>query len=399
VDRICISTAKDDITANLNLTDKQFGWILGAFSLGYALFQVPTGWLADKFGPRKLLSGVIVLWSIFTGLTGSAYGYLSMLIYRFLFGAGEAGAFPAIARGVYTWIPMKERGIVNGINFSGSRIGGAAALAFMPWMLDSLGWRNSFHFLAMVGFVFALFFYLWFRDTPEEKKSISKQELDYILETRQKRDAKGKVSSLSGGVIFGSKNVWMTMVQYFASNFTFYFCLSWAYPYLKSKFVDLEPWQVGLLAAIPFVGGAIGNWFGGGLLDRIYKKGEWKRSRQVPAIIGFLLATVGISIFVFIQNPYLAIIPLTIAVFGADMTLSPSWSFCIDIGREHAGVVSGTMNMAGNVGGFLTMLAFPYMTAWAGGRAEPYFILAAVLNIIAVFMWMKMNPSEKLLDD
>ena len=173
VDRICISTAKDGITQDLGLTDKQFGWVLSAFALGYALFQTPSGWLADRFGPRRILTSVVALWSLFTGLTGWVTGYVSMLVVRFLFGAGEAGGFPCMARAIYSWVPMKERGQVTGINFSGGRIGGALALVLIPWMIQAMGWRNMFHVLMLVGGVWAVAWYAWFRDEPAKHPRIS----------------------------------------------------------------------------------------------------------------------------------------------------------------------------------------------------------------------------------
>ncbi|MEM9658048.1 MAG: MFS transporter [Planctomycetota bacterium] len=394
IDRICISAAKEDITSELTMNDKSFAWILSAFTLGYALMQVPSGWLADRLGPRKMLAMVILLWSLFTGLTGMATAFAAMLIYRFLFGMAEAGAFPGIARACFGWIPMNERGLVNGVNFSGSRIGGALALFFMPWLIEGLGWRNSFYFLAAIGFVFAACWFAWFRDDPQDKASLSQDELDHILANRQQPSSDAGESRLPAGTVLSSGNVWLTMFQYFASNFTFSFCIGWAYPYIKERFA-LTGVQAGLVAAIPLLCGAAGNWTAGALLDRIYRGGNWVLSRRLPAIVGFALATFGISVFVFLENPYVAIFFLSLAIFGADMTISPSWSFCMDIGREHSGVVSGVMNMAGNIGAFVTVLAFPYMKEWAGG-AEPYFMLAAVLNFAAVAAWLAMRPDQPL---
>ena len=141
IDRACISAAKVPISEDMNLNDKQMGWVLSAFALGYALLQTPAGMLADRFGPRKVLSGIVLLWSAFTGLTGAAWNFISILVVRFLFGASEAGAFPGITRAVYSWYPLKERGIVTGINFSGSRIGAAFALPAIAWMIQEYGWN------------------------------------------------------------------------------------------------------------------------------------------------------------------------------------------------------------------------------------------------------------------
>lgn len=394
VDRACISAAKGEIVSAFNLTDKQFGWIGSAFALGYALLQVPSGVLADRFGPRILLTSVVSIWSAFTALTGVAWNYVSMLVFRFLFGAGEAGAFPGVARAAYSWIPMQERGLVNGINFSGSRIGAAMAMPIVAWMIGAIGWRMSFGMLAVLGFLFAVLWYAWFRNDPSEHARISAGELSYILENRQKVDAGREKEKLSSGILLSSKNMWLLMLQYFASNFTFYFCLVWAFSYLKETF-ELDFRQTGLFAALPFVGGAVGNCVGGWLIDRIYRRGRWALSRQLPAILGFALATLGFGAFVFMRNPYAAVVLLTVAIFGADMTLSPSWSTCIDIGRKHSGAVSGTMNMAGNIGSVVTSLAFPYLKAWTGSET-PYFVVAAGLNVLAIGAWLLIRPQNSL---
>jgi ACS family glucarate transporter-like MFS transporter len=228
VDRICISTAKDGITRDLGLTDKQFGWVLSAFALGYALFQAPSGWLADTFGPRRILAAVVALWSLFTGFTGWVTGYVSMLAVRFLFGAGEAGGYPSMARAVYSWVPMKERGLVTGINFSGGRLGGALALVLIPWMIQAIGWRNMFHGLMLVGAVWALAWYAWFRDEPANHPGVSHEELDYILQNRQEGQPSSRQketsitqpreSGLGVGALLSSSNMWLAMTQYFCSN-------------------------------------------------------------------------------------------------------------------------------------------------------------------------------------
>jgi ACS family glucarate transporter-like MFS transporter len=368
------------------------GWVLSAFALGYALFQTPSGMFADKFGPRRILAGVVTFWSLFTGLTGAAFNYISILIFRVLFGMGEAGAFPGIARATFSWIPMKERGLVTGINFSGSRLGAAFALPLVAWMVTTLGWRWSFFVLALVGFGWALFWFFWFRDDPSHKKNISSQELDYILNNRQQTSP--VATKLSSGLLFGSKNMWMAMGQYFCSNFTFFFTLTWLFPHIKKTY-GLTAVDAGFYAAAPLVAGALGNWFSGWLVDQIYKSGHWQASRRVPAIIGFILAAVGLIVSINMTEVMPAVVFLSVAIFGADMTLSPSWSFCVDIGKKNSGAVSGTMNMAGNIGSFITALAFPYLKAWTGS-VTPFFIIGAALNVLAIVLWMLMRPEKSL---
>ncbi|MEJ6601494.1 MAG: MFS transporter, partial [Opitutaceae bacterium] len=186
IDRTCIQVAGDGIKADLHLTDTQFGWVLSIFTLGYALAQTPSGIIADRAGPRLLLTGVITLWSVLTAATAAGFNFVSMLIVRFLFGASEAGAFPGMARATLSWFPTQERGLVTGINFSASRLGGALALPLMVWLIDATGWRGSFVILGAFGVVFAGGWWLFFRDKPEKHAMIGEEEREHIKANRQK---------------------------------------------------------------------------------------------------------------------------------------------------------------------------------------------------------------------
>lgn len=393
-DRILLSVAKDPVAESLALTDKQMGWAMSIFALGYALFQTPAGLFADKYGPRKVLTAVVALWSIFTALTGAVWNYFILLVIRFLFGAGEAGAFPGMARAIYSWIPLQERGIVNGINFSGGRIGAAFALPMVAWLMDLVGWRMTFVILGVVGLLWGIVWYVWFRDNPEDHKGMSETEIKYIQENTNRSSEQEERAKIDFGKLFKSKTMWLLMGQYFASNFTFFFCLTWLFPHIRAKY-GLEALEAGLYASAPLIFGALGNWFSGFLVDYIYKKKKWALSRKLPAIIGFVLASIGIVASVYMDEVTLAIVFISIAVFGADMTLSPSWSACVDIGKQFSGAVSGTMNMAGNIGSFLTALAFPYLLDMTGSEI-PFFYLAAALNILAIFLWMAVKPQYPL---
>ena len=394
VDRVAISTARGPITAELGLSDTQFGWVLSAFALGYALFQTPGGLLADRYGARIALASVVSLWSVFTALTGLARGYVTLLVCRFLFGAGEAGAYPTCARAFYSWLPVSERGLAQGINFSGARLGAAFALPAIAWLVGAAGWRIAFYLLGALGLIYAAAWWWWFRDAPEDHPSVSAEERALIVERR------GAVSSAPSGArlgmaeIVGSANVWIAMAQYFASNFTFFFCLTWLFPYLKRTY-GLAATQAGLLSSAPLIAGAIGNWVGGSAVDVLYRRGRWTISRRLPAVIGFVLAAAGLLGSLGADGMYAKVLLLSVAVFGADMTLPPSWAFCIDIGRSDAGVVSGTMNMAGNLGSFVTSLAFPYLLIWTGSPS-PFFIVGATLNAAAAVLWMGARPDRPI---
>ena len=324
VDRVCISTAKVPIVAELGLSDAQFGWVLSAFAFGYALLQTPSGALADRYGARRILAAVVTFWSVFTGLTALAWNFGSMLVVRFLFGAGEAGAFPGMARAVYSWVPVGERGLVKGINFSASRLGAAVTMPLLPWMIATLGWKPSFVILMVVGCVWAALWWLWFRDEPAEHRGISAAELAQILAQRQDATASPAAAHapLPAGVLFRSRNLWLMMGQYFAGNFTFFFCLTWLFPYVQKTY-NLSYTQAGFYAMIPLLCGAAGNIASGLLVDALFRRGRIHASRRVPAMLGFALASIGLVLSVDQAEVGGAVFWLSVAIFGADMTLSP----------------------------------------------------------------------------
>jgi MFS transporter, ACS family, glucarate transporter len=393
VDRILISVAKTDVATALSLTDKQMGWALSIFSLGYALFQMPAGAAVDRYGARRILALIVTIWSFLTVITGWAWNFLSLLVIRFLFGAGEAGAYPGINRVVFSWIPLQERGTVNGINFSAGRLGAAFALPMVAWMIQSVGWRESFGILGGVGLVWALGWYLWFRNEPTEHKSLTNNELDFILKNRQ-QPTFANYEKLPLSKLTQSRNIWLLAGQYFASNFTFFFCLTWLFPHLKTRF-QLDAVEAGFYAAVPLVFGALGNLVAGRMVDSLYRQRRFSASRRLTAMVGFAIAAVGLLMSTFAQGITEAVVFLSMAVFGADMTLSPSWATCSDIGGSHSGMVSGAMNMVGNIGAFLTALAFPYLQAWTGSN-EPFFYVGTFLNVLAVLMWLRIEPAIKI---
>jgi ACS family glucarate transporter-like MFS transporter len=396
VDRTCISTAKDAVTGELQLSDRQWSWVLAAFAFGYALFQTPGGALADRLGGRGVLTTVVAAWSLFTGLTALAWSFASLLVVRFLFGAGEAGAFPGMAKVVYSWIPVGERGLVKGINFSGARIGAAVAMPLIAGLIDGIGWKGTFALLMGIGFAWAVLWFWWFRDDPREHRGLPPAELEHILATRQQAtsSAGGDARPLKVRALFTSWSLWLMMLQYFGSNFTFFFSLSWLYPYVKGKY-QLDAVDAGYYAMLPLLAGAVGNIVSGWLVDALYRAGWRERSRKLPAVIGFALAAVGMVQSVDQATAAGAVLWLSVAIFGADMTLAPSWSFCIDMGGRHAGAVSGTMNMAGNLGSAVTALAFAYLPESSRGNVA-FFYTAAALSGLSIVCWLAVRPDRSL---
>jgi len=390
MDRACIASAVDYIKKDLSISAELMGLVLGIFAVGYALFQVPSGWIADKLGPRKALTIVVSVWSIFTALTGAARSAIQMLVLRFLFGVGEAGAFPGATQAFFRWLPVKDRGLAHGINFSGSRLGAAFSLFLMPWLITQIGWRWTFVVNGLVGIIWAAVWLLWFRDNPKDNPKVNKEELDYI--------EKGRLSDFTATVkssfaeVFTSLNMSLAMVQYFASNVTFFISLTWLPSYLKNQWPD-DPKAV-YFSAAPLIFAAFANWIAGTMVTQLFKRGYHVGSRRITAIVGFSLGVVGLLLATQTDNLYLFVFCFSLATFGVDMTLSPSWAFCNDIGGANSGAVSGSMNMVGNIGAALSAIMFPLFQDEVTGSANRFFVMAACMNFVAVMAWLFMNPNR-----
>jgi len=374
IDRAAISSAKSAIAGELALSDTEMGGVFGAFSLGYAFAQIPWGRFADRAGPRLALAIVVALWSAFTMLTGKADRLTWLLLIRFLFGVAEAGAFPGSARVFYNWLPDRERGLANGILFSGALLGGGLAFPLCQWLVSAHGWRMAFYFLGVPGMIWALSWFIWFRDCPvgQVESGGSVTDVTPLLQ------------------VFRSRKMGKAMLQYFIGNFTFFVCITWMLPYLTDRYY-LTPSQGAHFAMLPLISGAIANWVSGFFVDVLYRSRFQLWSRRLPATFGFFLAASGIYAVSTVESPGAAVAAFAVAMFGVEMTISPSWAYCIDIGRKNSGAVSAAMNMAGSFGALASANAFAWLHRWTGDFGT-YFRIAAALNILAILCWLSMRP-------
>jgi ACS family glucarate transporter-like MFS transporter len=393
VDRVAISAAKPGMSRDLGLTDVTFGFIFGAFALGYAIFQIPAGYLADRFGPRLLVTAVVGAWSVFTVMTAVAGTTKLLIAIRFLFGGAEAGAFPASARAIRTWLPARETGLAQGILFSGSRLGAAFGLTVVSFAVSTLGWRMSFVVLGGVGVLWIAAWLRWFRDSPETSRGVSEKERAYIRADRTDATRLGHADWAS---VFALPETPKLLLQYFASNFTFFICFSWLLPYLQERF-NLSGREAGLFAAIPLYFGASANWISGGLVDALYRRNWGRSSRIVPATAGFLIGAIALVAAVHAETIWSAALCFAIATFGVDLTLSPSWTLCIDIAGDRTGLLTGAMNTLGNIGSFASSIAFPLLFRWTG-TSNAYFYCAAAINVLAALLWLSMRQDLQVLE-
>jgi sugar phosphate permease len=402
LDRVNISTAAPLISKEFGFSKVTMGVIFSAFVWAYAIFQVPGGWLSDRFGPRGVLAGVVGYWSLMTVATAAAFSSASFIVVRFLFGVGEAGAFPGATRAMQLWYPRQERGFVQGVTHSASRLGAAIAPPLVVLIMTSIGWRWVFYLCGAVGFVWSIWWYLSYRNLPEDHGLVNRAELESIRGTNQKGELNPppveKRLKVPWGTLLGSPNMWAVMCAYFTYVYCLWIFLSWLPSYLvEARHFTLL--KVGLLASLPLWAGVIGDTVGGLATDWLLKRtGNTKLARRAVAITGLLGCAVFIVPAAMTADAYVAVYCLTVSMFFLELTIGPSWAVPMDTGGKYSGTVSGTMNMAGNIGGALSPIVFGVLAQLGSWQAP--FIVAAALLIAGSAVWaFWLDPDKQILPD
>lgn len=408
LDRVCIATAAPVMRAELGLTDVQMGLVFSAFTLAYALFEVPSGWFADRYGPRLTIARIVVWWSMMTVLTGVATGFFSLVLIRLLFGMGEAGTFPATTRVYSRWLAPTARGGAFGLAIMAGALSGAVTQPLVVMLLDVMHWRYLFAVFGAVGMCWATAWWWWFRDDPRQHPAVNEAELRVIgafapgpASTEGKAPAadRGWRASVGhGDVPWGRLLRNRTMMalcgMYAAAIYGWYFYLTWLPTYLvKGRGFDLK--AAGWLAALPYVGIAIGVFAGGWLSDRLVHAYGSRRGRRLPGLLGFPLAALAIVIAVTTADARLSALALAAAACMAAMGVAPAWVVCLEIGGAHAGVVSGAMNMFGNLGGALSPVVIGYGVEHLGGWNVPLLTLA-LCYLLAAACWLAVDPARSI---
>ena len=403
MDRVAISAAKGSMQEDIaGLDDQMMGYVFGIFAIGYAIFQIPAGWFSDRAGPRYALTIVVIVWSVFTALTGAVFTALSLLVVRFLFGVGEAGAYPGATRALFSWLPAKERGIGQGVFHSGARVGAAASLVLMPLLIGLIGWRMTFVANAVLGLFWGIAWWVWYRNDPADHAAVNEKELALIREGLEE-EATSEREKVPYIQLVTSANVLLAMFQYAASNITFFISITWLQPYLSKTWGEQYAW----MASLPLLCGAVALWVSGYTVTYLHRQGMQVLSRRLPAMIGYSLGAIGLLLCTqaaSASSAWVFIACFSLAIFGVEMTLSPSWAFCMDIGGSRSGAVSAAMNMVGNMGAAVSAVAFPFFVAnvtipffaEVEGTANSFFVFAAGMNVLAVLAWVFMSPLREV---
>jgi len=382
IQRVAISQAAGPISEDLGLSKSQMGMIFGAFGLSYALFEVPMGALGDKLGVRRVLAQIVIVWSAFTALTGTAWSLTSMWVIRFLFGAGEAGAFPNLTRMLSTWLPRGERVRAQALMWACTRWGGAVTPPLALMAISAFGWRWSFALFGVVGAIWVILFLSWFKNDPAEHRGVNAAELKLLEGARQLGSEGHEGSWLS---LFIKPEVSVLVVQYFFFSFVWYFYVTWLPTYLREAW-HLTVAQATGYSVLPLLFGGFGSLISGLLPIRM--------PRRVIAFLGFA-STAGLLFAVTqMQSVALAMTCMALASFCSDLTMPISWNTCAEIGRRYTATVAATMNMFANFAGFVAPVLSGFIIERYEGDWNVLLHIMAGAACISAACWLYLDPDK-----
>ena len=414
-DRVCIMRAQGDIQRDLHIADagiKGMGVIFGVFWLAYAIFEIPGGWLGERNGARRTLTRVVLVWSIFTALSGAAVGFWSLLACRFIFGAGEAGAYPNMARVQSRWLPAESQGRASGLLWMIARWGAAlspilfgsfqraADSATVRTVLRHIagpianvpGWRLGFFMSGFLGIAWILLFYPWFRDDPSDKHSVNAAELN-LIRSGGKARPKPQHDARVWRDLFTSQSLWGLALVYVFGSFGWSFFVSWM-PKFLLKVHHITYANSERMSAMPMLCGGIASLLGGSLSDVIIKRmGRKRLGRALFPVAGHIVAAVAIFGLRYANTTALAVTLMCITMAAYDLGLGAKWAAIIDVGGAHAGIAAGFVNMMGNLGGNFLQ---PIIGAWIFTKFGwgPLFAVYAATYLLSASMWLFIQPDR-----
>ena len=398
LDRICISAATPYIMDDLHLSVLQMSVVFSAFTLAYSLFEIPSGWLGDVRGPRRVLTRIVLWWSGFTMLTGAARGFASLVAIRFLFGAGEAGAFPNVARSFSNWFPLSERGRANGVMFLGSRLGGMLSAPLALWLILRFGWRTAFVVFGAVGIVWAAAWFWWYRDRPEEHAAVTPEELAWIRQDDRRHSAGGDGESRNlptpWRTLLTSPNLYAICAMYFAFGYGLYFYFTWL-PTFLIKVLGFSVFSGGLFASLPFLLAGVADITGGWLTDRLSATKGLRIGRCYLGFGAFLTCAAFVLASTAPIAPVAKAVLLAFALASADLALGACWAAPLDIAPDHAGVITGFMNTLGNLGGMVGPIVVGFAVERLGSWNVAFYITSAVYASGAI-AWLAVDPTKMI---
>lgn len=392
LDRTAISQAAPSMAKDLHLSAAQMGLAFSAFGFAYSAGEIPSGWLCDRFGARRLLTRVIFLWSLFTAATGWVWNFQSLFTTRLLFGAGESGCFPGLASVFRRWLPQTDRNSAEGVKAASARWGAAVAPPIIVALYRWLGWREVFQLFGFVGIVIGIAFFRWYRDEPREHPGVNDAELSLIPVSGPARAHAG----VSWTRLARSGTVWALGLQWFSHYYGFYFYITWLPIYLsQARHLNLR--QESFAAGLPLFTAGLGSLFAGWALSGLTRRiGSTASARRLLCYISYGGAAALLMLFTWIGNPLVAVCILSLSSFASEFSGPASWTTAMDIGGDHVGTVSGFMNTVGQLGGSVAPAVTGFLLAASGNAWNVAFYISALIYAAGGVCWLFIDPVNRL---
>jgi ACS family glucarate transporter-like MFS transporter len=390
LDRVTISVTRPYVARDLDLTPTQMGYVFSAFYLAYALFEIPTGWWADRAGTRRVLTRIVCWWSAFTVLTGVAFNFSSMVMIRFLFGAGEAGALPTVARTFSRWFPRQERGTAQGIFFMSMHLAGGLTPLLVTALLTYFNWRALFVLFGSLGFVWSVAWYRWFRDSPAEHPGVGAAERERI-ESGLGADTRHALDATEWKRLLWNRTVVCLCLMYFTQAFGGTFYVTWLPTYLASR--GLTGMTAGILAGLPLILSSAADLLGGVATDRAVRRLGLRLGRIT--IGGGALSAAGLFTIAgaFVASPVAGAVLIALGGASSNFLLGAAWGTCVDIGGRRSGAVSAAMNTSGQVGAIFSPILVAEVVRRFSQWSAPLY-LTGVLFLLGALCWLWVDPTK-----
>ena len=390
IDRVCIAVAGPRIQESLQISPEQWGWVTSLFFLSYSAFEIPSGALADRMGPRRVLTRIVLWWSAFTSLTGLVSSYAMLLVVRFCFGMGEAGAYPSASAVIARWVPARNRARAWGIVWMTAQIGAASTPLLVIPIQVRYGWQASFYVFGVLGVLWSAVWYAWFRDSPSEKPGVSPQELIEIGPS-----SSSSHHGMPWGVAMRSPVFWQIAAVGACYVYSLAFYQSWLQTYLVKGRGYTE--AALMLSSLPYIVGACANALGGVTSDALVRRFGLRRGRRTLGVCGLTFAAVFMAAAILTTSGGWALAFLSLAYAGILVQQPNLCAVCLDTGKAHAGTVFGFMNTAANLASSLAAIVFGYLVAYTGSYTAPFIPMLALLCVGALF-WLKLDPSREIFE-
>ena len=391
LDRICISLVGVRIKSEFHLSNEQFGWVLGAFALAYALFEIPSGMLGDRIGQRKVFIRIVLWWSFFTALTGATTGLLSLLCVRFLFGMGEAGAVPNSSGTISRWLPAAET--ARGISwlYIGTNVGAAIAPLIVIPLAAAYNWRVPFFINGLIGLLWVLVCFLWFRNNPGEMKGITSEEKNLIERNRRFTNHR---QQFSWKAAFKNPSLWALVSAYHSGVWANYFFIAWMPVYLQEGRHFSENEMKAITSSV-FIVGIISGLSAGFMGDWLVKRKGLRFARRFIGMLSLSMSGALIFTAAMTASNTIVVVSLIAAYFFSQSNSITCFSTCVDTGGDNAGTVAGIVNCFGQLGAFLMAVVFGKIVDATHSFTMPLFILSGVL-FAGGLLWLAVDAGKPL---